>query len=84
MDTLKFRLNTVERSIILENIQMTQDRFSYNNIAFAKESENSVKVIYKQEIVEDSQETKDIGLSWALSTMYRALAQYKDHIFIYQ
>lgn len=53
MDTLKFRLNTVERSIILENIQMTQDRFSYNNIAFAKESENSVKVIYKQEIVED-------------------------------
>lgn len=27
MDTLKFRLNTVERSIILENIQMTQDRF---------------------------------------------------------
>lgn len=30
MDTLKFRLNTVERSIILENIQMTQDRFSYN------------------------------------------------------
>lgn len=24
MDTLKFRLNTVERSIILENIQMTQ------------------------------------------------------------
>lgn len=62
MDTLKFRLNTV-------NIQMTQDRFSYNNIAFAKESENSVKVIYKQEIVEDSQKTKDIGLSWALSTI---------------
>lgn len=57
-------------------------RFSYNNIAFAKESENSVKVIYKQEIVEDSQKTKDIGLSWALSTMY--LAQYKDHIFTYQ
>lgn len=40
------------------------DRFSYNNIAFAKESENSVKVIYKQEIVEDSQKTKDIGLSF--------------------
>lgn len=36
MDTLKFRLNTVERSIILENIQMTQDRFSYNNIANQK------------------------------------------------
>lgn len=53
-------------------------------LAFAKESENSVKVIYKQEIVEDSQKTKDIGLSWALSTMYRALAQYKDHIFTYQ
>lgn len=35
---------------------------------------SSVKVIYKQEIVEDSQKTKDIGLSWALSTMYRALA----------
>lgn len=34
--------------------------------------------------VEDSQKTKDIGLSWALSTMYRALAQYKDHIFTYQ
>lgn len=84
MDTLKFRLNTVERSIILENIQMTQDRLSYNNITFAKESENSVKVIYKQEIVEDSQERKDIGLSWALSTMYCALAQYKDHVFIYQ
>lgn len=37
-----------------------------------------------EEIVEDSQKTKDIGLSWALSTMYRALAQYKDHIFTYQ
>lgn len=35
-----------------------------------------------EEVVEDSQKTKDIGLSWALSTMY--LAQYKDHIFTYQ
>ena len=73
---LKIRLNSEERTITLGNIKMNQDTFSYNSVTFTKIDDNNVLINYKKEIVEDTQENKDLGLSWALEEVFFVLNYY--------
>lgn len=76
METLKININTAEHTILLRNIKMNQNGFSYNSITFSKIDDKTVEVKYKKETTEDDRSGVDCNLNWALNDIIEVITEY--------
>ena len=76
MPTIKFHINTTNHLVILINIKMNQNSFSYNNVTFTKIDDNLVKVKYNKDTSEHTQEGIDCNLTWGLNSIMKVLSEY--------
>lgn len=76
MATIKFNIDTTNHIIMLSNIKMNQNDFSYNSITFTKVDDNNVRVKYQKQTTEDNQDGKDCNLTWALNDIIKVLNEY--------
>ena len=76
MATIKFHIDTTNHIIMLSNIKMNQNNFSYNNVTFTKVDDNNIRVKYKKETTEDNQDDKDCNLTWGLNSIMKVLSEY--------
>ena len=76
MATIKFHINTTNHIIMLSNIKMNQNNFSYNNVTFTKVDDNNIRVKYKKQTTEDNQDGKDCNLTWGLNSIMKVLSEY--------
>lgn len=76
MATIKFHIDTTNHIIMLSNIKMTQNDFSYNSITFTKVDDNNIRVKYQKQTTEDKQDGKDYNLTWGLNSIMKVLSEY--------
>ena len=76
MATIKFHIDATNNIIMLSNIKMNQNNFSYNNVTFTKVDDNNIRVKYKKQTTEDSQDGKDCNLTWGLNSIMKVLSEY--------
>lgn len=76
MNTLKLHINSINHIIVLSNIKMYQNSFSYNSITFEKVDDNTVDVIYQKQTTEDTQRGIDCNLTWAINDIFKVLNEY--------
>ena len=76
MATIKFHIDTTNNIIMLSNIKMNQNNFSYNNVTFTKVDDNNIRVKYKKQTTEDNQDGKDYNLTWSLNSIMKVLSEY--------
>lgn len=76
MATIKFHIDTTNHIIMLSNIKMNQNDFSYNSVTFTKVDDNNIRVKYKKQTTEDNQDGKDCNLTWSLNSIMQVLSEY--------
>lgn len=76
MATIKFHIDATNHIIMLSNIKMNQNNFSYNNVTFTKVDDNNIRVKYKKQTTEDNQDSKDCNLTWGLNSIIKVLSEY--------
>ena len=76
MATIKFHIDATNHIIMLSNIKMNQNNFSYNNVTFTKVDDNNIRAKYKKQTIEDNQDGKDYNLTWGLNSIMKVLSEY--------
>lgn len=76
MATIRFHIDTTNHLVILTNIKMNKNSFSYNNVTFTKIDDNLVEVKYNKDTFEHTQEGIDYNLSCGLNSIMKVLSEY--------
>lgn len=76
METIRFHIDTTNHIIVLYNVTMNQDSFSYNNVTFTKIDDISVEVKYNKDTTENTQDGIDCNLTWGLNSIMKVLSEY--------
>lgn len=76
MATIRFHIDTTNHLVILTNIKMNQNSFSYNNVTFTKIDDNMIEVKYNKDTFEHTQEGIDCNLTWGLNSIMKVLSEY--------
>ena len=62
--------------IVLTNIKMNQNEFSYNNVTFTKIDDKNVSIKYSKITTENTQSGIDCNLTWNLNDIMKVLSEY--------
>ena len=76
MATIRFHIDTTNHLVLLTNVKMNQNSFSYNNVTFIKNDDNSIEVKYNKDTPEDTQNGIDCNLTWGLNSIMKVLSEY--------
>lgn len=76
MATLRFHIDTNNHIIMLSNIKMNQDCFTYNGISFTKIDDNNITVKYIKNTTENDRDGIDCNLTWGLNDIMKVLSEY--------